>query len=113
MSESLHRAIVEQSPDATIFADTAGLIRVWNHAAENLFGHAADDVVGRSLDVIIPERLRDAHWRGFNNALETGVMKYAGRVLTTRSMHKDGRTLYVDLAFAMVKDDAGRFSGSL
>jgi PAS domain S-box-containing protein len=113
MSETLHQTIVEQSPDAVIVSGTDGLIRVWNRAAETLFGHAANEVVGKSLDVIIPERLREAHWRGFDKALETGVMKYAGRVLTTRSMHKDGRTLYVDLAFGLLRDEAGAVTGSI
>jgi len=34
-------------------------------AAEQIFGFAADDAIGASLDLIIPERLRDAHWRGY------------------------------------------------
>jgi PAS domain S-box-containing protein len=57
-------AIVEQAPDAIIFADREGLIRVWNRGAQHLFGYAAAEVIGRTLDVIIPERLRLAHWMG-------------------------------------------------
>jgi PAS domain S-box-containing protein len=106
-------AIVEQAPDAIIFADREGLIRVWNRGAERVFGHTATEVTGRSLDVIIPERLRGAHWDGFNAALATGRTKYDGRALTTRSMHKDGSRLYVDLSFALVRDGAGAIVGAL
>jgi PAS domain S-box-containing protein len=109
----LHEAIVQQAPDAIIFADRDGAIRVWNRAAESIFGYAAAEVLGQSLDIIIPERLRAAHWAGFDKALATGETKYAGRVLTTRSMHKDGRRLYVDLSFSLVKDDSGGFAGAL
>jgi len=70
-------------------------------------------VVGQSLDIIIPERLRDAHWRGFDRSLASGETKYAGQVMTTRAEHKDGRRLYVELSFAMLKDEAGRVSGAL
>lgn len=109
----LHQAIVEQSPDAMIFADRDGEIRLWNHAAQALFGFAASEVLGKSLDVIIPERLRGAHWAGFRKAIATGEAKYAGRVLTTRSAHKDGRRLYVDLSFALLRDERGAITGAL
>jgi PAS domain S-box-containing protein len=106
-------AIVEQAPDAIIFADREGLIRVWNRGAQHLFGYAAAEVIGRTLDVIIPERLRLAHWDGFNAALERGRTKYEGRALTTRSVHKDGHKLYVDLSFALIRDGTGSVAGAL
>ena len=83
---TLSEAILEQAPDAVIFADREGLIRLWNQSAAALFGYAAAEVLGRSLDVIIPERLRNAHWQGYRKATETGVMKYAG----TRADHALG-----------------------
>ncbi len=33
--------IVEEAPDALIFADREGAIRLWNAAAERLFGFSA------------------------------------------------------------------------
>src|SRR6185436_106358 len=95
----LLQAVVEQAPDVMIYADREGAIRIWNRAAERMFGYAAAEVLGSNLDVIIPERFRAAHWAGFDKALETGATKYEGRALTTRSVHKDGSKLYVDLTF--------------
>ena len=109
----LCRAIVEQAPEAIIFADRKGLIRLWNGGAVNVFGHTADEAMGQSLDIIIPERLRRAHWEGFNHAVDTGQQRYVNRVLTTRSMHKNGAKLYVDLSFALVRDEAGAVVGAL
>lgn len=96
--------IVEASSEAIIFADREGLIRLWNRGAELIFGYAPDEVLGHSLDVIVPERLRRAHWEAFDRALDTGRTKHTDRVLTTRSMHKNGAKLYVDLSFGLVKD---------
>jgi PAS domain S-box-containing protein len=110
---ALFRALVEHVADAMIFADREGLIAVWNPGAEALFGYAADDVIGRSLDVLIPERLRPAHWTAFDAAVGTGQMKYGRESRTTRSMHKDGSDLYVDLSFALVHDEAGQVLGSV
>ena len=110
---NLFRAIVDQAPDAIIFADRGGAIRVWNCCAETVFGYTAAEVLGKSLDVIIPERLRDAHWEGFRQAIDTGQTKYGNRVLTTRSVHKNGSKLYVDLSFGLLKDEAGAVIGAM
>lgn len=108
---AVFRAIVEQSTDAVIFSDREGTIRIWNHGAELIFGYPAAEALGRSLDLIIPERLRAAHWAGFRRAVDLGRTKYAGKVMTTRSLHKDGRKLYVDLSFGLVEDGAAGLVG--
>ena len=55
-------SILEQAADAVIFADVEGIIRIWNKAAEVIFGFTAGEAVDQSLDLIVPERLRTAHW---------------------------------------------------
>jgi PAS domain S-box-containing protein len=109
--EELLRAIAEQAPDAIVYADRQGVIRFWNGAAERIFGRAAADAVGLSLDIIIPERLRTAHWNGFRSAVGTGRTKYDGQSLTTRAVHSDGRKLYVELSFSLLRDDRGTVCG--
>jgi PAS domain S-box-containing protein len=109
----LSQALIEHLADAVIFADPEGLIQVWNASAEAVFGYRADEVLGQRLDVLIPERLRSAHWAGFEAAVDTGQLKLGPGSMTTRSMHKDGRDLYVDMSFALVKDAAGQVLGSV
>lgn len=105
------RAIVEQCTDAVIFSDREGTIRIWNRGAEQVFGYTAAEALGRSLDIIVPERLRAAHWEGFRRAVDAGRTKYAGKVMTTRAVHKDGSTRYVELSFGLVDDAAGGLAG--
>jgi len=109
----LFKAFVEQAPDAIIFADREGMIRTWNRAAETVFGYGAAEVLGGSLDVIIPERLRRAHWEGFRRAIESGQTRLGARALTTRSVHKDGSKLYVELSFGLIRNGAGAIAGAL
>lgn len=113
MTPALLRALVEQAPDAMIYADRSGAIRLWNRAAERVFGYGAAEVMGASLDLIIPERLRDAHWAGFRRAMETGETRYRGRAMTTRAVRKDGSRLYLDFTFGLVTDPAGTVVGAL
>jgi PAS domain S-box-containing protein len=108
----LCRTIVEASSDAIIFADREGLIRLWNRGAEFVFGYSAAEAVGQSLDIIIPERLRRAHWDAFDLSLETGRTRHTDRVLTTRAVHKSGDKLYVDLSFGLAKDASGVVQGA-
>lgn len=100
----LFEAIAGQPSNAIIFADRDGAIRVWTRGAETIFGYSAAEVLGKSLDVIIPDRLRTAHWGGFRRAIDTGETKLGGRILITRSAHKTGRKLYVELSFGLVRD---------
>lgn len=109
----LFQALIEQLADAVIFADRQGRIQVWNAGAETVFGYAAHEVRGRRLDVLIPERLRSAHWAAFDAAIATGLMKHGRESMTTRSIRKDGSDLYVDLSFALVKDGTGQVLGSV
>lgn len=107
------RLIVDQAPDAIIFADRQGMIQVWNNAAVDLFGYAPDEVTGRRLDVIIPEHLRQSHWDGFGAAIASGHTTHGRRALKTRATHKTGQKLYVSLAFSVVKDRAGKVVGAM
>jgi PAS domain S-box-containing protein len=100
-------AVVAQAPVSIIVADKEGRITVWNGASEALFGFTAAEAIGQSLDLIIPERLRKSHWDAFDRALASGSTKYAGTVMTTRATHKDGRKLYVEFSFGMLKDASG------
>jgi PAS domain S-box-containing protein len=105
--------ILEQTTDALVFADREGRIVRWNPAACSLFGYSAEEAVGQSLDLIIPEHLRAGHWRGFQAAVASGVTRLAGRPALTRAVHKSGTRLYVEMTFALVKDDAGTVVGSV
>jgi PAS domain S-box-containing protein len=98
-------SVLAQLPDAVIFADRAGSIRMWNRAAEAIFGFTAVEANGASLDMIIPERLRAAHWHGFDAAIESGTLSLSGRATLTRALHRSGRPVYVEISFGLVRDD--------
>jgi PAS domain S-box-containing protein len=104
---SIGESILEHIADAVIYADGTGTIRRWNAAAARLFGYGPEEALGRNLDLIVPEPLRPAHWRGFAAAMASGELKLSGRPTLTRAMHRSGRKLYVELSFALVTTEAG------
>lgn len=106
--------ILANIAEAVIYANRDGLIRAWNEGASVVFGFAADEAIGHSLDLIIPERLREAHWRGYHAAVERGATTGGRRARLTRGTHRDpDRRLYVEMSFAVVTDTHGSVSGAV
>jgi PAS domain S-box-containing protein len=109
----LAEKILDQLADAVIYANRSGEIVRWNRASAGMFGFSPQEALGQRLDLIIPEHLRAPHWRGFDAAMSTGVMKLEGRPTLTRALHKSGRKLYVEMTFAIVRGDDGAALGSV
>jgi PAS domain S-box-containing protein len=119
-----YQQVVEALGDAVVICDRDGVIRFWNAAAERLFGFAPTEALGSSLDLIVPERLRERHWAGFDKALATGQTRYEHDVLHVPATHKEGRALSIAFTVgvllgqerkvtglvAVIRDDTKRFA---
>ena len=109
----LFRRIVEEMPEAVIFADRQGVVRLWNRGAETLFGYLAGEAMGQSLDLIIPERFRTRHWDGYRQVMATGVTSYGQRLLAVPAMRKDGQRISIEFSIALLKDERGEVAGAV
>ncbi len=103
----LCQQIVEGAPDAIIFVDSDGVIRLWNAGAEAMFGHGAAEATGQTLDLIIPERLRERHWEGYRTVMSSGVTKYAEGLLAVPAVTKDGARISIEFTISLLKDTTG------
>ena len=102
-------AIVAAIADAVVATDAAGSITVWNPGAQRIFGFTAEEALGKSMDIIIPERLRQRHWEGYEQTMSTGVTRYgADQLLKVPALHKDGRQLSIAFSIAMTQGADGR-----
>ncbi|OGP34450.1 MAG: histidine kinase [Deltaproteobacteria bacterium GWC2_65_14] len=108
---ALYRRIVEGIPDAVVFADREGIIRLWNGGAEAMFGFRADEALGRSLDLIIPEKMRKRHWEGYYKVMETGVTRYGKELLSVPGIRKDGSRVSLEFSVALIPGDDGSMQG--
>lgn len=105
------KRIVEAIPDAVVFADREGIIRVWNAGAEAMFGFGSEEAVGRTLDLIIPEKMRGRHWEGYRRVMETGTTKYGRGLLAVPGIRKDGTRISLEFSVAMIRGEDGRPEG--
>lgn len=111
-NDKLYRLIAEGIPDAIIFADREGIIRIWSAGAERMFGFTAADAVGQSLDLIIPENLRARHWEGYRRVMETGETHYGTKLLSAPALQGGGGRISTEFSMALVRDDGGAMAGS-
>lgn len=110
--DQLCRDLVTQAPDAIVYADDQGLIRLWNSGAERIFGYQEAEALGQSLDIIIPENQRQRHWEGFGRTLATGITRYgADSLLAVPAIRKDGSRLSVEFSILPFHDEAGKMVG--
>jgi PAS domain S-box-containing protein len=105
-------AVVNAAPEAVVVTDPEGIVRLWNGGAEAMFGSPAAEAVGRSLGLIIPEKQRAAHWKGYHQTMETGYTKYGDRLLAVPALHRDGHRLSIEFSVALLRDETGASSGS-
>jgi PAS domain S-box-containing protein len=92
------KAIVQTAVNGVITVDTSGTIRMFNPAAERLFGWTAGDVIGRNVSVLMPEPFaaeHDDHIRHFLTTLESKIIGIEREVT---ALHKDGRLFPANLA---------------
>ncbi len=109
--EWLCRQIVDNASDAIIFADIEGIVRLWNAGAEKIFGFRADEMVGKPMDAIIPENLRERHWKGYHEAMRTGRTQYDRDILAVPALRKDGTRISIEFTIVMIRDDGGKLLG--
>jgi PAS domain S-box-containing protein len=109
--EWLCQHIVEDTPEAIIFADREGRIQLWNSGAEAMFGYRAEEALGQTLDLIIPERLRDRHWQGYRKTMATGKTRYGRDLLKVPAICKDGTRISLEFSIALLRDETGELLG--
>jgi PAS domain S-box-containing protein len=109
--EWLCQQIVDHASDAIIFADSDGVVRLWNAGAERIFGFRADEMVGKPMDPIIPENLRERHWEGYDQTMKTGRTQYSRDVLAVPALRKDGTRISIEFTIALIRDVNGKLLG--
>src|SRR5512140_846022 len=107
----LCQRIVESAGDAVIFADREGIIRLWNRAAEGIFGYTEEEALGQLLDLIIPEPQRELHGKAYGKAMLNGVTKYASETLSVPAVTKDGERISIEFTINLLRDGDGKVLG--
>jgi PAS domain S-box-containing protein len=91
-----------------VVADQAGVIRFWSEGAVARFGWTSAQAAGATLDLIVPPEHREAHWRGFRRAMESGKASLDGQVAPFPASCADGEVRETAGRVTLVRDPSGR-----
>src|SRR5262249_31575666 len=88
-SETLLRAVVDESPDAIIALSARGIVQSVNRHGMEMFGYAREELVGHNIKILVPDHYgdHDAHMNGYLADRQTKVLN-VGREVEGR--RKDG-----------------------
>jgi PAS domain S-box-containing protein len=111
VSDRVLATLVREMADAVLMADVHGTIVFWNGAAERLFGWTAAEAVGQTLDLIVPERLRNRHWEGWQRVMATGETKYGESLLEVPAQNREGRPMSIAFTVSLLMDPGGAVVG--
>jgi len=101
-------ALVDATPLAVVILDNAAAVRLWNPAAEKLFGWTREEVIGHFNPLVLPDRV-DGFREMFSSLLATGMAP----VREVTCMKKDGSIIQASLDAAPMLDPAGVVSGAV
>jgi diguanylate cyclase (GGDEF)-like protein/PAS domain S-box-containing protein len=102
------RAVIHAAPLAIIARDLGSVVRMWNPAAQNLFGWREDEVLGTTTS-IVPDRLKD-ETRQLRERAQSGETIW---IEETQRQHRDGRAIDVSMSIAPVYDAANAVNGTM
>jgi diguanylate cyclase (GGDEF)-like protein/PAS domain S-box-containing protein len=94
------RALVDEAPVAIVELDLQGRVRLWNPAAEAMFGWTVDEVVGKDNPIIDPARYDERLAQ-----LARGDVQHRALDLRRR---KDGTWVQVEMSTAILRDQEDR-----
>jgi diguanylate cyclase (GGDEF)-like protein/PAS domain S-box-containing protein len=98
------RSVIENANDAYIGLDQAGIVTVWNRAAEQTFGYSALEAIGESVDdLIIPDAMVSAHRNSMQRYVTSGVSTVLGKRLELPAVRKDGSALIVEVRISALE----------
>ncbi|MDQ6811872.1 MAG: SpoIIE family protein phosphatase [Actinomycetota bacterium] len=102
------QAILDLTQNALVSIDEEGAISYWNARAEQMFGFARAEVLGRPVaDVIMPERYRDAHWRGLRGFSQRGGGEMLNKRLELSALRSDGSEFPIEMTVSALTDGDG------
>src|SRR5579871_1145468 len=96
-----------------VIADKSGFIRHWSEGAATTFGYRADQALGQTLDLIVPLEYREAHWKGFRRAMETGAAEVDGQNAQFPVQRADGSAAVFSGAVKLLRSPQNLVIGAM
>jgi PAS domain S-box-containing protein len=104
-----HASLLANLDDAIVATDRHGVVTVWNHGAERMFGWSDTEAIGRRIsEVVSTDHSAEDLARVFHEIAETGR-----RASEETRYRRDGSPVVTDSLTVAVRDDQDRLTGYL
>ncbi len=104
-SEELHRTVTQTASDGIIVSDELGNIQTVNSAGEQILGYPLNELTGQPLTVIMPERFRERHRKGFEQFIQTGKRTIGWSALQIPGRRKNGEEVPLEISYGSFRRD--------
>lgn len=102
------RALIDTAVDGVISMSADGTIRLYNRAAEKMFGFPHDDVVGQDIKMLMPPDMAARHAGFVDNYITTGEAKIIGIGRELHGQRANGSVFPMQLSVGEFNDDGER-----
>ena len=106
-SEATARAVLESASEGILLIDATGRITLVNAAAERMFGYDPAELLGQSLEILLPDRIRDAHLEHRARYFAGPRVRPMGSGLDLAGRRKDGTEFPVEISLSYVRSSEG------
>lgn len=106
-AEERFQVAVEASPSGMLMVDARGAIVLVNTETERLFGYARGELLGQPVEMLVPERVRDAHRAERAGFVEAPTARPMGAGRDLHGRRKDGSIFPLEIALNPVPTHAG------
>lgn len=96
--QAAYETVLAAARDAVVSIDAEGCVRLFNRAAQEMFGYEEAEVLGRNVSLLMPAPYRDEHDDYIHRYRATGVAKAIGQIRHVRARRKDGEEFPIELS---------------
>jgi two-component system sensor kinase FixL len=101
-------SIVETIVDGLVVMDEQSCIRIFNPAAETIFGYSQDEVIGERVEMLMPDPFRSEHHLYVKRYEKTDVPHIIGIGREVRARHKSGKVFPIHLSVGAFQSEGVR-----
>ncbi len=105
--ERRFRQLLEAAPDAIVEVSADGRIVLVNRIAEEMFGYLRDELLGKSVDLLVPDVIRNQHYRHRDTYLEQPRTRPMGTGLDLHARRRDGSLFPVEISLSPIHTEGG------
>ena len=102
-SERLYRQLTEGILEAIVVADEQGRIKLFNPAAQRVFGYAEHEVLGQPLSLLMPPDVQEAHEQALRHYVETRGARGIGPTTERQGRRKGGELFPMELSLSAIE----------